>query len=526
MSNHPYIDLREFALERKVGQLLRKDISEKIEGVCIGNPDENLVTIVCTQPEETYIYDLIELSTEKRLKATLLRGDSDAIRLAQEFIYDVPAPLQLEPWKEWLESKQFSGTNLGVVATGQASESVEVTGAAVDMVDKIIKEAISSRASDIHLETFEDGLIVRYRQDGVLRIVNQITDATLSRATIKRLKVMAQMDITQDRACQGGRISVSVSDLAYDLRVSVVPVASGESAVMRLLSKGAFKTELQDLGMTEQQLRRYQYLIDAPFGLILTCGPTGSGKSTTLYASLKSIARPDRKILTVEDPVEYQMPGIIQVQVNTAPKDPTRRVTFSSALREFLRQDPDVILVGEIRDEETAHIAVQAALTGHLVLSTLHTNDAVGVVNRLKDMGVPTYLIASTLLGSVAQRLVRRLCPDCRKPVEMAPEQISLFRRHGLEAGTMHLPQGCPNCRNTGYRGRVGLYEVLVNSETSRELIEQGATSHQISAVVTAEGMISLLKDGLRKVLDGVTSLDEIKRVCRDELQEASPTAF
>jgi type II secretory ATPase GspE/PulE/Tfp pilus assembly ATPase PilB-like protein len=518
MSAHPYLDLRGFELSRAAGQLLRKDISVKIEGICVGSPDEGLLTIVCTDPDETYIYDLVELSTENRCKANLLKGDADTIRLAIEYVYDVPAALQDEPWREWLESKKFSDTSLGLVAAGQGEESVEVTGAAVEADDKLIKEAISSGSSDIHLETFDDGLIVRFRQDGVLRIVNQITDAALSRAMVKRLKVMAQMDITQDRACQGGRISVQVGNLGYDLRVSIVPVAAGESVVMRLLNKGAFNTQLTDLGMAEHQLVRYKHMIDAPFGLILTCGPTGSGKSTTLYASLKSIARPDRKILTVEDPVEYQMPGIIQVQVNMAPRDPARRVTFSTALREFLRQDPDVILVGEIRDDETAKIAIQAALTGHLVLSTIHTNDAVGVVNRLKDMNVPSYLISSTLLGSVAQRLVRRLCPDCCVKTEPDPAEVKLFRRYEVEPGPLYRAKGCEKCRNTGYRGRVGLYEVMVNSEALREQIEEGAIAQKIAATARSQGMMTLLVDGLHKSLTGLTSLEEIKRVCRDDI--------
>lgn len=518
MSEHPYLDLRGFELQRSTGLLLRKDISQKIQGVCIGNPDDNVLAVVCLEPEETYVYDLIELSTEKRYRASLLKGDKDTIALAIEFVYDVPQALHDVSWREWLETKQFSGQSLGVVSAGASDEAVEVTGAAVDAADKVIKEAISARTSDIHLEAFDGGLTVRYRQDGVLRVINHITDKALARALVKRLKVMANMDITQDRACQGGRISVQIGSLAYDLRVSIVPVAAGESVVMRLLNKGAFNTKLQDLGMAEAQLARYQHMIDAPFGLVLTCGPTGSGKSTTLYASLKSIARPDRKILTVEDPVEYQMPGIVQVQVNTAHKDPARRVTFSTALREFLRQDPDVILVGEIRDEETARIAVQAALTGHLVLSTIHTNDAVGVVNRLKDMNVPPYLISSTLLGSVAQRLVRRLCASCKEQVTPTAEDLSFFKRYGLEPSCLYKAKGCDACRNTGYKGRVGLYEVMLNSDILREQIERGDTALKMSETAHSQGMVTLLVDGLTKTLEGLTSLEEVKRVCRDDV--------
>lgn len=514
----PYIDLRGFDFFRSMGQRLRKDISQKIEGVCIGQPGENLLAVVCTHPEETYIHDLIEMSTENRCKATLLRGDAEAIALAIEYAFDLPQAMHDVLWREWLETKKFTGETLGIVSGGHQEDSTELTGAAVEAADKVIKEAISARTSDIHLETFDDGLVVRYRQDGVLRIVNQIADRGLARALIKRLKVMANMDITLDRSCQGGRISVQIGTFAYDLRVSCVPVASGESIVMRLLNKGAFSTELTDLGMAQAQLTRYQHMIAAPFGLILTCGPTGSGKSTTLYASLKSIARPDRKILTVEDPVEYQMPGIVQVQVNTAPKEPSRRVTFSTALREFLRQDPDVILVGEIRDEETARIAVQAALTGHLVLSTIHTNDAVGVINRLKDMGVPPYLISSTLLGSVAQRLVRRLCTECREVVQPTPADVELYRRYDLESGPLYQARGCDACRHTGYKGRVGLYEVMLNSETLREQIECAATAQKMSMTARSQGMVTLLLDGLYKALEGLTSLEEVKRVCRDDI--------
>jgi type II secretory ATPase GspE/PulE/Tfp pilus assembly ATPase PilB-like protein len=518
LEEHPFIDLRELELDREVGQLLREDISQKIVGICIGQPDDKLLTVVVTEPEETYIYDLVEMSTENRCKAKLLRGDPETVQLALEYIYRVPMARQMEPWKIWLESKKFSSQDLGLVSKDSDGDKVEVTGTAVDAADLLIKEAISSGASDIHLEMFEDGLIVRYRQDGVLRIVNQYTDMTVARAIIKRLKVMGEMNITQDRICQGGRISVKVGNLGYDLRISIVPVGPGESVVMRLLNKGAFSTKLSDLGMGGVEMERYKHMIDAPFGLILTCGPTGSGKSTTLYASLKSIARPDRKILTVEDPVEYQMPGIIQVQVNKAPKDPASQVTFSRALREFLRQDPDVILVGEIRDEETAKIAVQAALTGHLVLSTIHTNDAVGVVNRLKDMGVPPYLIASVLLGSVAQRLVRRLCTDCRQQASPTDEERAIFDTNGVTIESLYRPIGCERCRDTGYRGRVGLYEVFTSSEKSREQIEQDATAHALTATVKSQGMRPLLHDGLGKVAAGMTSLAEVKRVCRDDI--------
>lgn len=518
-SSVPTINLRELDLDRRLGQVLSKEISLKIEGVCIGRPDDQHLTIVVTHPEETYIYDLVELFTEHRWKAQLFAGDPETIKLAIEYIYDVPAARLDESWKSWLESKKFSTESLDLVSKGESGQ-VAVTGDAVEAADRLIKEAIASGASDIHLETYADGVLVRYRRDGVLQTVNNYNDLPLARALVKRLKVMANMDLTQERSCQGGRISVQVGGQGFDLRVSAVPVADGESLVMRLLSKRDFSTTLPDLGMSGDSLARYRSMIECPFGMILACGPTGSGKSTTLYASLKSIARPDRKLLTIEDPVEYQMPGIVQVQVNVAPKNEERRVTFSAALKEFLRQDPDVILVGEIRDQETAKVSVQAGLTGHLVLSTIHTNDAIGVVNRLKDMGVPPYLIASTLIGSVAQRLVRKLCPNCAVPSAPDAEALGLLSRFGLETSNVLAahPNGCQDCRGLGYRGRVGLYEVLCVTDELKQEIEKGATALEMKKIAVSQGMKTLLEDGLSKVISGQTSVAEVKRVCQDAL--------
>jgi type II secretory ATPase GspE/PulE/Tfp pilus assembly ATPase PilB-like protein len=525
MDKHPFIDLRSMNLDRETGRMLDKEISKKIEGICIGNPEPGLLTVVVNHPDETYIYDLIELSTTERYKARLLKGDPESIQLAWEYIFNIPQARWNEDWKTWLDSQKFADQSLGRATRGDGGDSVEVTGSAVSAADQIIKEAISVGASDIHLESYSDGLVVRYRQDGVLRTVNHYSEPKISRAIIKRLKVMGEMDVTQERNCQGGRIPVQIGDLAYTLRVSVIPVGEGEGVVLRILSKGAFKTELSCLGLREKALKRYSSMLETPFGLLLACGPTGSGKSTTLYASLQFVSRPDRKLLTVEDPVEYQMAGVMQVQVNNAPKDADRKVTFSRALREFLRHDPDVILVGEIRDEETAKVSVQAALTGHLVLSTIHTNDAVGVVNRLKDMGVPSYLIASTLIGSVAQRLVRKLCPECALPADLSPEEQTLFEHYKVPALGAHKanPEGCRSCRGEGYKGRVGLYEVMYNSLQLKELIETESTAVQMSSLALEQGMETLVEDGLQKVAQGLVSLSEVKRVCRDDVMALGP---
>lgn len=510
-----YVDLTTMPLDRSLGQLLKEDICRKAVGVVIGQPSEDRLSMVVTDPGAIWIHELVEMATDHRFKPILLKGDENLIRLAWEFIYHTPSARQGESWAEWLEAKKFDSEDVGKAKVGsKEAEAAEITGSAVARADKILKEAIASRASDIHLETFEDCMLIRYRVDGVLRIMDEVRDPSEGRALIKRFKVMAEMDITNDRISQGGRISVEIGGKGYDLRVSCVPVPEGESLVMRVLGKGAFQTTLEDLGFSSLALERYRHFIEHPHGMILTCGPTGSGKSTTLYASLKSIARPDRKLLTVEDPIEYRMPGIIQVQVNQAPKEPDKRVTFASALREFLRQDPDVILVGEVRDQETAAISVQAALTGHLVFSTLHTNSAVGVVTRLKDLKVPTYTIAATLIGAVAQRLVRRICPDCAEKVEPTDEQRRLFASHGIEHLDLRAGQGCGSCRRTGYKGRLGIYEVFTVTDEVKELIEQDATSQSILRQATMQGMKSLAEDGLAKAAEGKVTVDEIQRVC------------
>lgn len=509
----PSLDLSLLNLDREVSALLPQALAHKIEGICIGQPEPGLLTVVVPDPTEVSLYELIDMATQHRFKAQLLGGAREQIRLAQEYVYEVSAARQHETWKQWLESKRFAGASLDLTRK-DSNAAGEVTGQVVDMADAIIKEAISVGASDIHLETYDDGLLVRYRQDGVLRVINQLSPE-LGGPVVKRLKVMANMDITQDRMTQGGRIGLQIGGRGYDLRVSAVPVAEGESLVLRVLSKGAFSTTLNDLGFSEDQFRQYSRFIGHPHGLILTCGPTGAGKSTTLYASLKSIQRPDRKLLTVEDPVEYQMPGIIQVQVNRAPKEVERQVTFASTLREFLRHDPDVILVGEIRDEETAHISIQAALTGHLVLSTIHTNDAVGIVNRLKDQGVKPYLIASTLIGGVAQRLVRRVCADCAQVHPMSAEEKDLFGKYGLEAEQLARGKGCERCLNSGMRGRVGLYEVLSITDEIRELIERGATALEIQRTALSQGMKPLAHSGLVKAAQGQVALEEVRRVCQ-----------
>ncbi|NQZ94784.1 MAG: type II secretion system ATPase GspE [Moritella sp.] len=380
----------------------------------------------------------------------------------------------------------------------------------IKLINAMLSEAIKEGASDIHVETFERALVIRFRIDGVLREILK-PNRKLASLLISRIKVMSKMDIAEKRVPQDGRISLRIGGRGVDVRVSTLPSSFGERVVMRLLDKNNAKLELKHLGMTLDNRNKMSELIHKPHGIILVTGPTGSGKSTTLYAALSEINSRDRNILTVEDPVEYQLDGIGQTQVN-----PKVDMTFSRGLRAILRQDPDVVMIGEIRDLETAQIAVQASLTGHLVLSTLHTNTAVGAVTRLRDMGLEPFLLSSSILGVLAQRLVRTLCADCREgapPTERELEQLASNRV--ADATIIYHPKGCENCNQTGYRGRTGIHELLIVDEDVRDMIHSGA-GEQIVERHIRPFTPSIRQDGLAKVLEGVTTLEEVLRVTRE----------
>ncbi len=366
----------------------------------------------------------------------------------------------------------------------------------IRMINALFTQAARDGASDIHIEPYETHSVVRYRVDGGLRDVVSPRKA-LHGALISRIKIMAHLDIAEKRLPQDGRIALRVGGRPIDIRVSTVPTGHGERAVLRLLDKEAGRLRLEKLGMAPGVLHELDRLVHQPHGIVLVTGPTGSGKTTTLYAALGQIDAATSNVLTVEDPVEYDLPGISQIQVN-AKID----MSFAVALRAILRQDPDVIMIGEIRDLETAQIAVQASLTGHLVLATLHTNDAVSALTRLTDMGVERFLLASSLLGVLAQRLVRRLCPDCRRP---SPQEPGLFEA-----------VGCPACNHTGYRGRTGIHELYIVDDAQRGLIHEGAGEQQLRVAAQRAGMKLMREDGERWVLAGQTSREEIIRVTRD----------
>jgi len=380
----------------------------------------------------------------------------------------------------------------------------------IKLINAMLGEAIKEGASDIHIETFEQSLIIRFRIDGVLREILK-PQRKLAALLVSRIKVMAKLDIAEKRVPQDGRISLRIGGRAVDVRVSTMPASHGERVVLRLLDKNAVKLDLSTLGMTDNNHKLLKELIHKPHGIVLVTGPTGSGKSTTLYASLLEINSKDSNILTVEDPIEYNIDGIGQTQVNTKVE-----MTFARGLRAILRQDPDVVMIGEIRDLETAEIAIQASLTGHLVLSTLHTNTAVGAVTRLRDMGVEPFLLSSSILGVLAQRLVRCLCPQCKTPHFANASEKQVLGVLEKKDVTIYQPNGCSYCNYTGYRGRTGIHELLVVNNTVRELIHTGAGERAIEQEIRKKA-VSIREDGLQKVLLGQTTLSEILRVTRED---------
>ncbi len=383
----------------------------------------------------------------------------------------------------------------------------------IRLVNLMITRAVESRASDVHIEPFENRLKIRYRIDGVM-IEVESPPAKLSAAVISRVKIMAKLNIAERRLPQDGRIQLLVQGREVDLRVSTVPTMHGESVVMRILDKSGVVFEFDKLGFSMDMLQRFLKVLALPHGIILVTGPTGSGKSTTLYTALTRLNSPAVKILTVEDPVEYNLEGVNQIQVK-----PQIDLTFANALRAIVRQDPDIIMIGEIRDLETARIAVQSALTGHLVLSSLHTNDAAGGVTRLLDMGVEDYLLTSTVNGIMGQRLVRLLCTECREPYQALPElieELGLDRYTRDRAITLYKPVGCEHCTGTGYKGRQAIMEFLVMSDRLRALVLKHADAGDIERVAREEGMYTMYEDGLRKAVAGLTTVEDVLRVTQE----------
>ncbi len=467
---------------------------------------DGTITVAMADPLDADAREAVARATGKRVE--ILAGTEEEVREAIEKAYGESSS-SMERIVEQVAEE--------VTEVASADERVEqLIGVAseapiIRLVNFILARAIERGASDIHLEPYEKALRVRYRIDGVLEDVES-PPRRLQTAIVSRIKIMARLNIAENRLPQDGRVKLRIGGQEIDFRVSTVPTLYGESVVIRILDQASVPLNMGTLGFSPDTLAAFRPMVSTPYGMVLVTGPTGSGKTTTLYAALQEIRSGERKIITIEDPVEYQIPGVIQIQVK-----PQIGLTFASGLRSIVRQDPDVILVGEIRDRETAEIAIHSALTGHMVLSTLHTNDAAGAVTRLLEMGVEEYLLPSTLIGVLAQRLVRTICGKCSAPrvVSSALREEVVRESGSFPEGELRIGQGCEACGGTGYRGRAGIFELLTVSESVKDLILSRADAGAVRAKAAAEGMRMLREDGWEKVRRGVTTIEEVLRVTR-----------
>lgn len=516
----PYIEIEKQLVDAESVKLLPGDIARRIAAIPLYR-DKDVLVVAMADPLNIFALDDIQKATGKAIKQVVATR-SDIMKAVDRY-HSMSQSIDAAT----MDFAGQRGTEHDMDAGAQSADDAPV----VKLVSMVIAQAIMDRASDIHIDPEGKDITVRYRIDGVLTEVRKLPREMHS-AIVSRIKIMANMDIAEKRVPQDGRFQAKIThsesgpivtavfhertalrmvgDIAVDIRVSTLPVIQGETVVMRILDRSQIILSLDGLHFSPAMLERYRRLINKPYGMILVTGPTGSGKTTTLYASINTIDRKANNIVTVEDPVEYQMMGINQMQVNTK-----AGTTFASGLRSILRQDPDIIMVGEIRDRETAEIAIQAALTGHLVLATLHTNDAAGAATRLIDMGIEPFLIASSAIGIMAQRLARKICASCKKPYEAS---AAILSRLNISAGqaTFFRGEGCPACKNTGYQGRVGLYELLETNEEVRSLIIAKSSSSSITAAAIKTGFATLRQAGLQKAMEGVTTVEEVLRVTQD----------
>ncbi|MGH2765345.1 MAG: GspE/PulE family protein [Actinomycetota bacterium] len=494
-----FVDLTDHQIDPSAASLISDQVARRYRALPIGFDDSRLV-VAMSDPSNVFALDDIRTITGLEVKPVVATAaDIDSA---------------IRKYGQFEQSAEDMATEASA-ATGEAADLDQIEAAIEDapivkLVNLLITQAVSDRASDIHIEPAEKDIRIRYRIDGVLHEVMR-SPKNIQAGLISRLKVMAEINIAERRIPQDGRIGLVVGGKAVDLRLATLPTVYGEKIVIRILDKSSVLLKLEDLGFADSSYTEFEKGFRRPYGTILVTGPTGSGKSTTLYATLNIINSVDRNIITVEDPVEYRLPGINQIQVNNK-----AGLTFSSALRSILRSDPDVLLIGEIRDRETALIAMEAALTGHLVLSTLHTNDASSAVSRLVEMEVEPYLVASALDCVVAQRLARRLCDHCKeayKPSKAELEQAGFPEKARAQIKELFRPAGCTRCGRTGFRGRMGLYEVMPVTEEIERLTAEAKSSDEIRRLAIEQGMITLREDGLEKARLGSTSVDEIFRV-------------
>jgi type IV pilus assembly protein PilB len=496
-----FVDLGETHLDQSAIALVPEPVARRHNCIPIGFDGERLV-VAMADPANVLAVDDIRAMTKREVK-TVVGTKADVIStINRQYRIDRAA----ETLVEEATAEQDAQQDLEVAVSSASAEDAPI----IKLVNMLITQAINDRASDIHIEPEEKGVRVRYRIDGVLHEVMRPPKAVQSGMT-SRLKIMADINIAERRIPQDGRIGITVQGKPIDIRVATLPTVHGEKIVMRILDKSSVLLELSDLGFLPQNFHRFQQSYRKPYGEILVTGPTGSGKSTTLYATLNILNRPEVNVITVEDPVEYRLAGINQIQTH-----PKAGLTFASALRSILRADPDIVLIGEIRDRETAQISTEAALTGHLVLSSLHTNDAPSAMTRLVEMGIEPYLVASALDCVLAQRLARKLCARCKEAYRPSEDELAAANfRFDPEEGPPRLYRavGCPACGKTGYRGRMALHEVLTVTEDIEKLVVESASSEVIKKVAIGQGMATLREDGLEKARMGQTSIEEILRV-------------
>ncbi len=492
-----YIDFAEHKPDPSAVALVPKELAVRYILMPVEIRDDQLV-VAMADPQNVLALDDLRIITRQEIKPAISTKD-DILAAVEEYYREAEAE----------EADMFLGTDDISDEDLAGLTAVESEAPAVKLVNYIIQKAVADRASDIHVEPQEHDLRVRFRVDGVLHEAMAPAPKSIQTSIISRFKIMSELDIAESRKPQDGHCAVTVSGHKIDFRVSTLPTVYGERVVLRILRKDAILLELKDLGFLPSSLERFEGSFTKPYGCILVTGPTGSGKSTSLYAAINVLNDPGRHIITAEDPVEYRLPGVNQCQINSR-----AGLTFARALRSFLRCSPDIILVGEIRDQETAQIAVESALTGHLVLSTLHTNDSAGAITRLIEMGVEPFLVSSAVDCVLAQRLARKLCSDCKQ--EWRPKTEVLidagYRADNLPE-TVYRAVGCKKCGGTGYKGRIGVHEVLVMSEEISKLCVEEATAEVIRQVAIDQGMLTLRQDGLEKVRSGLTSIEEIVRV-------------
>jgi type IV pilus assembly protein PilB len=501
----PYVSLKQKPIDVLAERLISPNVAFRFKAIPIGIENDKLL-VAMKNPLNIIVIDDLKLMTGYKIQP-VVTTDSE-LNLAIKQYTNMRADLEGEE-EEDQEVENFPGSPQdSVIDDGFDSSS----GPIVKIVNQIFSQSLKARASDVHIEPQEKRVLVRFRIDGVLHEIMQ-HPIKLHRSIVSRIKVISNMDISERRIPQDGRTTLKMEGKMIDVRVASLPTAYGEKITMRLLNRSDKFITLAELGFPETELEKYHSVMKSSHGFILITGPTGSGKSTTLYATLERLNSPDKNIITLEDPIERRMNGINQVQINQKAD-----MTFSSGLRSILRNDPDTIMIGEIRDHETAKIAIESALTGHLVLSTLHTNDSAGAIARLADMDVEQYLTASSLIGVVAQRLVRILCDQCKTEYEITREELiknipDFPFAKSENVVKLYKPKGCVNCNNTGYIRRKGIYEFLKVSENIQKLILTHASSQEIKNVAVSEGMITLRQDGLKKVIQGITSLEELLRV-------------